>query len=317
MRSALTLLGLGLLVACGRGASDPRDAAPVRDDAAVQPDAATTLGTTFSFAVVGDTRPPDLDNLASYPEPVITKIWQDVEAFTPHPDFAVSTGDYLFASSTRTGASSTVDRQLDLYLTARAYFHNAVFAAMGNHECTGATASNCGPGSRNGVTFNCAEYLRRMVAPYGFTQPYFAYEFAASDASWTAKVVVVAANAWSPAQAAWLDQELARPTTYTFVVRHENVTATTAPGVMPSEQIIARYPLTLKIVGHTHTYKYDADHHELVCGNGGAPLSSGADYGYAIVERLAGGAIQVTEYDYMSNAQVAQFRVNADGSPAP
>jgi hypothetical protein len=48
-----------------------------------------------------------------------------------------------------------------------------------------------------------------------------------------------------------------------------------------------------------------------------APLTSGTSYGYTIVERHASRAIQVTAYDYNSNAQVQQFRVNADGTPAP
>ena len=33
---------------------------------------------------------------------------------------------------------------LDLYLAARQPYPNVQFPAMGNHECTGATASNCG-----------------------------------------------------------------------------------------------------------------------------------------------------------------------------
>jgi len=40
----------------------------------------------------------------------------------------------------------------------------------------------------------------------------------ATDGSWTSKTVFVAANAWSDAQATWLDAELAKPTTYTFLV---------------------------------------------------------------------------------------------------
>src|SRR5207248_8875749 len=53
------------------------------------------------FAIVGDTRPPSPDDTANYPTPIITKIWQDIENESPRPEFAVSTGDYMFASTFR------------------------------------------------------------------------------------------------------------------------------------------------------------------------------------------------------------------------
>jgi len=280
-----------------------------------QPDAATAYSNTFRFAVVGDTRPANEDDVTGYPTAVITKIWADVEARSPHPDFALSTGDYMFANPSMN--PGTVDKQLDLYLHARGQYTNAVFAAMGNHECTGATASNCGPSSSSGITVNYAEFMKRMLEPLGITTPYYSFAFHATDNSWTAKVVVVAGNSWSAAQNTWLDAALAMPTTYTFIVRHESSQTTDAPGVPPSETIIAKYPFTLKIVGHTHTYSHYTSSHEVVIGNGGAPLTSGANYGYVIVERLASGVIQVTDYNYDTNAQYQQFRINADGSSAP
>ena len=278
-------------------------------------DAATAYSNTFRFAVVGDTRPANEDDVNGYPNAVISGIWADVVALSPPTDFAVSTGDYMFASPS--AATPTVDKQLDIYLHARGQYKNAVFAAMGNHECTGATASNCGPGSSSGITLNYAEFMKRMLNPLGFTTPYYAFTFHATDNSWTAKIVVVAANAWNATQSTWLDTTLAMPTTYTFLIRHESSQTTDAPGVTPSETIIAKYPSTLRIVGHTHTYSHYTSSHEVVVGNGGAPLTTGANYGYVIVERLASGVIQVTDYDYSTNAQFAQFRINADGSSAP
>jgi hypothetical protein len=311
------LLALCLVAACRGGSTAPSDGKRDAPMLGPQGDAAVTYGSTFSFAVIGDTRPPNEDDVSGYPTGVITGIWHDVETFSPHPDFAVSTGDYVFANPNPQGTmTSTVDAQLDLYLGARAQFTNAVFAAMGNHECTGATASNCGPGNQFGLTPNYSEFMKRMLAPYGITKPYYAYEFAAGDGSWTAKLVVIAANAWDNGQSTWLDEELGHPTTYTFIVRHEGTTADTAPGVTPSEAIIAAHPFTLKIVGHTHTYAHDTKDHELICGNGGAPLTSGANYGYAILTRQPSGAIQVTEYDYSTNRAVDMWSVNPDGSPA-
>jgi hypothetical protein len=282
-----------------------------------QPDASPTLPALFRFAVVGDTRPPNEDDIAGYPTTVINKIWSDVEATSPRPDFAISTGDYMFANPFVPASSSTVDKQLDLYLAARAHFTNAEFPAMGNHECTGGTASNCGAGAANGITYNMGEFMKRMLNPLGITQPYYVIHFAAADHSWTAKLVFIAANAWDSTQATWLSTALAESTTYTFAIRHEGSTVSGPPGVAPSEQLLAQHPVTLRIVGHTHTYAHYASSHEVICGNGGAPLTSSSNYGYAIVERLANGDIQVSEHDYQSNSVTDQFRIHPDGTAAP
>jgi hypothetical protein len=156
-----------------------------------------------------------------------------------------------------------------------------------------------------------------MLSPNSVSQPYYVENINAADNSWTAKFVFVACNAWSSTQGTWLTNALSQSTTYTFVVRHESSSTTDAPGVTPSETIIAKYPCTLRIVGHTHEYYHSASSHEVIVGNGGAPLTGSSTYGYAIVERLASGVIQVTGYDYQSNAMTSQFRINADGSAAP
>jgi Calcineurin-like phosphoesterase len=303
-------------------ANDVHDAGDVHDaaaadaipdaPAAVPPDAAPLAG-DLRFAVVGDTRPANLDDTAHYPTAIIQQIWSDVEAASPHPSFALSTGDYMFAST----GGVEADAQLDLYLGARAAYQGTVYPALGNHECTGYTASNCGSGAADGITRNYSAFIARMLMPLGHAQPWYEVDVAPAGAGWTAKLVFVAANAWSSEQAGWLEQALARPTTYTFVIRHEGVDATTAPGVTPSQQIIDQHPLTLLIVGHTHTYRHQASAREVICGNGGAPLTSGANYGYAIVDRRGDGAIQLTAYDYASNAVVDRWAVHADGTPAP
>ena len=83
-----------------------------------------------------------------------------------------------------------------------------------------------------------------VLAPLGLTDPWYVVRISATDGSWTAKLVFVAANAWNAAQASWLEATLGEPTTYTFVVRHEGNNANTAPGVDPSNAIIAQHPLT-------------------------------------------------------------------------
>lgn len=265
------------------------------------------------FAIVGDTRPATIDDTAGYPKAVIQKIWQDVEAHNPRPYFAVTTGDYMFAKPYGSQASP----QIDLYLAARAAFTNVSFPAMGNHECTGATASNCGQGNADGVTTNYTTFLQKMLAPIGQTKPYYTLNVSGNGNAWTAKFVFVAGNAWDSAQATWFAAEMAKPTTYTFVVRHEGTTATTAPGVTPSAQIMAQHPYTLLLAGHTHTFSYSKTNKEVITGNGGAPLTGGVNYGYVIGEQRADGAIVFNEYDYSTNAVQKTFAVKADGSAAP
>ena len=137
---------------------------------------------------------------------------------------------------------------------ARAKYSGLLFPTLGNHECTGYTNSNCGSGNPDGVTNNYSAFLSNLLAPIQQTSPYYEIDVNASAGSWTAKFLFVAANAWTSAQSSWLDSTLAQPTTYTFLIRHESASANTAPGVSPAEAIMAKYPYTLSIVGHSHTY---------------------------------------------------------------
>jgi hypothetical protein len=266
------------------------------------------------FAVVGDTRPASEDDTAGYPTAIITQIYSHIDALSPRPSFAVSTGDYQFAAPA--GAEGAT--QLDLYLGARAKYSGTVFPAMGNHECTGFTASNCGAGNADGVTNNYTSFLTKLLAPINQTNPYFEIDVNAADSSWTSKLLFVAANAWTQTQADWLDHALSRQTTYTFVLRHEPAAANTAPGVTPSENILGNHPYTLAIVGHTHTYERPGPR-EVIVGNGGAPLSGGKNYGFGMVSQRDDGAIAVDMIDWSSGLADASFHfaVKADGSPAP
>lgn len=266
------------------------------------------------FAVVGDTRPANVDDTAGYPTATITKIFQAMTSLSPSPTFGVSTGDYMFATPGKGNATP----QLDLYLQARAGYAGTMFPAMGNHECTGYTASNCGQGNTDGVTENYTAFLSQMLGPIAQPKPYYAINVSGTGGAWTAKLVFVAGNAWDSGQSTWLASTLAQPTTYTFILRHEPASASTAPGVGPSEQIMAKYPYTLAIVGHTHTYQKSGAR-EVIVGNGGAPLSGTGTYGFGLVQQLATGAIQVDMIDSSTGQPVSgfTFRVNPDGSPAP
>ncbi|MGC2029848.1 MAG: hypothetical protein WA642_07500 [Steroidobacteraceae bacterium] len=273
-----------------------------------------TLGNTFRFAIVGATRPAKEDDIANYPMAIINTIWNDIETSSPHPDFAISAGTYAFSSD---GAKATESQQLSMYLAARGRFTGQFYPAMGNHECTGQLTSNCGPGNPDGTTSIYTAFMSLMLYPLRITLPYYEINLVAQDGSWTAKIVVMAANAWNSAQATWLDQTLAQPTTYTFVVRTESAFESIAPGFTPSEAIINRHPFTLEINGQPYTYAYYPTQREVIVGNGGAPLSAPVDYGFAILERLASGVLQFSEYDYQTKALNTRLRINADGSPAP
>lgn len=255
------------------------------------------------FAVVGDTRPANEDDTTNYPTTIIDTIFGDVQKVSPTIPFVVSTGDYQFSNPSGSQASA----QLAKYAAAKATYAGLQFPAMGNHECTGATASNCGSGNQNGITNNYTAFLNTLLAPIKKTSPYYSINVDSPTNAWTAKFVFVAANAWDSAQSSWLDTTLAQSTTYTFVVRHEPASANTAPGVSPAQTIMAKHPYTLSIVGHSHEYYHSSGSREVVIGNGGAPISTSQDYGYAIMRQLSNGYIQVDMYDYKTNAADTKF----------
>jgi hypothetical protein len=261
---------------------------------------------TLSFAIVGDTRPPAINDTSGYPTAIITRIFQDIEAENPRPAFGVTTGDYQFSTATGNQASP----QLDLYITARSNFSNVVFPAMGNHECTGAVTSNC---TGSTASNNFTSFQQKILQPLGKSNPYYVINVNSTNGSWTAKFVFVAANAWDSTQQSWLSNALAQPTTYTFVIRHERTSVTQAPGVSPSQAIINANPYTVLIVGHTHTYM-TLTSKQLVVGNGGAPVTGGVNYGYVVARQRADGAIVFQEKDYQSGAVNDTFAVKADGT---
>ncbi len=274
------------------------------------------------FAVVGDTRPPNSDENGAYPTQVITKIYQDVQALSPHPAFVIATGDYQYT----TPGNGNAQIQIGYYATAMKLFDGPIFAAMGNHECTGYTSSNCGSGSADGLTTNYTQFLSQILGPIQQAQPYYSIPLHAGDGSWTAKIVVIAANAWDDAQASWLTQTLQQPTTYTFVVRHEPTSADTAPGTTPSAQILSNQPYTLLLVGHTHSFEHPSDNssgwsgqncrcdtREIIIGNGGAGYGP---YGFGLVTRQTDGNITLQQYDESSNAPTGiSFTVTPAGAP--
>ncbi len=270
----------------------------------------TDQGGTVSrlyFAVVGDTRPANewksSSDESSYPYPssIISTIYSDITSLSPQPSFVVATGDYMYADPTTNEGA----KQIQLYHNAQQVYPGIVFHALGNHECTGYTKSNCGSGNSDGVTNSFTAFMNAWVTPLGHSEPYYALSFAGQDGNWTAKIVLVAPNAWDSTQSSWLTTELQKQTTFTFVVMHEPPSTTNCPNEQLAESIVRKYPLTLEINGHTHEFRFNTGSSGyggsssvfVIVGNGGAPLSGGS-YGYATVSQISDTQVVFSQFDY-------------------
>jgi hypothetical protein len=99
-------------------------------------------------------------------------------------------------------------------------------------------------------------------------------------------------------------------------MRHESVADMSEAECSASQTTIAKYPLTLLIVGHTHEYSHEASDKEIINGNGGAPLTSGTDYGYTVITRNSDGTLTVETLDYEGGSTIDSFKIDASGSAA-
>ncbi|HWL86796.1 MAG TPA: lamin tail domain-containing protein, partial [Polyangiaceae bacterium] len=170
--------------------------------------APVSLG-ALTFGIAGDTRPSSTTT-GHYPSTtnaIIRSVFSGLQS--QNVPFVVASGDYAFSS---TGAGSAVPQYND-YMSARALYSGKYLPTMGNHECNGFTDSNCPVGSFTGMT---QDYINTIVKPStGQSNPYFSALYTASNGSWSAKFIFIAANAWDTTQNSWLKATLAVPTTYT------------------------------------------------------------------------------------------------------
>jgi predicted phosphodiesterase len=303
----LLWLALGCVAGCTSSsdlvATGPTSWADLAGAASADGGSTAGGGPLLTFAVFGDSRPPNENDTANYPSAILSSIFSGIQA--SGAQFVVGTGDYMYA-----GTASAVDAQMQLYLAAQASYTNGpVYHTMGNHECNGYTDSNCPNGNE---TANVQAFMSKLV-PSGTTTPY--YRVDVDTPGGNAKLLFVAANAWSAAQQSWLSAQLADPTTYTFVVRHEPSSENTAPGVTPSDALLQGAAVTLVLYGHSHEYRRLNTQH-VISGNGGAPLSRGSHYGYLIVQQKADGNLVVTEYDQASGQPVDTFTITPEGKSA-
>jgi calcineurin-like phosphoesterase family protein len=260
-------------------------------------------GALLSFAVFGDCRPPIPEDTLQYPTMIVTGIFTRAQA--ENAQFVVGTGDYMNAF-TQLAASA----QVDAFLGARAAFQGPVYLTMGNHECMTTTTGNC-PNANESP--NAQIYMSKL-APPGSTKPYFRIDVPTPLGS--AKLIFLAANAWATEQGDWLKTQLADPTRYTFVMRHEASNDQSAPGVGPTDAILMGAPLTVAFFGHTHVYqRIDPSH--VIAGNGGAPLDSGTQYGFVLVKQRADGTLSLTAIDQATGNPIDAWNVTPDGQLAP
>jgi hypothetical protein len=261
----------------------------------------------LTFAVFGDGRPPNMNDTTGYPSTILSGIFSGAQS--KGAQFVVGTGDYMFADQ-----ESAVSAQGALLLQAEGAFTGPVYHALGNHECTGATASNCPNGNE---TPNVKFFMEKLV-PAGTANPW--YRVDVKTPLGNAKFLFLAPNAWSDAQSSWLKTQLADETTYTFIVRHEpdNSHGFGAPGLGASSSLISGTKYTLLIEGHSHEYNHVSTN-EVISGNGGAPLSgwgAGSNYGFLLVQQLVDGNLSIGEIDEATGMQTDTWKVTPTGQAA-
>ncbi len=244
--------------------------------------------TLLHFGITGDTRPPNCEDTAGYPTSVITTIAQEFEKLGLA--MALDLGDHMYVCNNDLSIATT---QMGIYMNAIKSFTGTWFMTMGNHECTG---TPCLPGSGNA---NYVSYMKAL-APIS-KLPYYTLDVQTSLGLVT--FVVIADNAWSSAQATWLEATLAAADTkakYTIVARHHPEGDSTVSTNATSVQIIRNHKFALFLTGHSHYYKHMTTDggRDLVMGTGGAPLiAGGAFHGYALIDQQADGHLKVTVYD--------------------
>ncbi len=219
----------------------------------------------------------------------------------------VSTGDYMYASTSPVTSGSAATQAQD-YVTAAAAWTGTFFPGMGNHECDGFVADNCTSTSQYP---NISAFTQTILKNAGQSNPYYSIPINSTTGDWTAKLIVVACNYWSTTQQSWLTTQLATSTTYTVLVRHENADATSTPPCFPTvPNLMASAKYDLSIVGHVHDFSATSSSKEVVVGHGGAPLTAAysGTYGFVTVEQLSTGW-QIKNYDYSTALPVTTVTI--------
>jgi hypothetical protein len=294
-------------VAC---APDPDAALPGTPDPGVLPRG--TVGANGGtverlwFATTGDTRPAGCNATSEYPQAAMARIAAAMKAL--EVQFAVDLGDHMYVCGDVGGLTSAqldvaAREQMGLYMSAIGAGPAAWWMTMGNHECGAAYAGGgCAVGGPHDANF--AAYMAALRRP----QPWYANDV--QTAQGLARFVVIADDAWSDAQSAWLSSTLddadARAK-YTILVRHHPVQGANT-GRAEIVNLLRRHKATLLLTAHRHGYEHDAESWQgrsVVVGLGGA----GGKWGFATVLQNVDGTLTFVQRDANGNPAGAPWSV--------
>jgi hypothetical protein len=252
------------------------------------------------FATTGDTRPPNCEDSAHYPTPIINAIVDAAQA--KQAQFGLDLGDHMYVCNNSLAEATT---QMNMYMQSIARFSNQWFMTMGNHECFH------GPCLAGSTQANYVAFMNAL-SPVS-SVPY--YSFNVQTRLGLATFVVLADNAWDATQAAWLERTLAIADTnakYTIIARHHPEGDTSIPTNSEAVVTIRKHKFALFLTGHNHSYTHQTTDNgrDVVIGIGGAPLlASGTFNGYAMIDQQANGQLQISVYNVAGNVVRDTFTV--------
>jgi hypothetical protein len=260
------------------------------------------------FGYTGDTRPQSPG--PSYPsglQMVINNIYTQMG--TRGVQFALDGGDHMEASNASEAAAHMAN-----YASAAALLGKPVFMTMGNHECaTAFDARDCSYAGATDNDFKLSAYLSTLQKVSGATKPY--YRFDVTTATGKAVFLVVADDAWDPAQQSWLTTQLTDADAhakYTFVTKHHPYGNTDQPTFQAIYDLVTAHKYTLFLTAHSHEYKHPAaDRRAVVMGLGGAPFDNPqqAWWGYLTAMQCSDDHIYVSVYDQATGNVEDSFNV--------
>lgn len=263
------------------------------------------------FGLLGDARPSQCNEHLDYPVAITQSIFSRLDQ--AGVQFAVDLGDHMFVCQNGSLAEATT--QMGLFMQSARRLGKTTFLTLGNHDCVSMNnPSYCG---NNGFsTPNYQAFLSALRGEGIADVPW--YSFDVDTEGGLARFVVIADNAWSPAQQSWLTATLADADArcrYIFLFRHHPIDNTDWPAFATISQIIRGVKhRTLTVTGHLHEFKIDTRNdptaRTVVVGNGGAPLAQGFGwFGYGTVEQLASGNIAIRLYDQASGNQMSAYQL--------
>jgi hypothetical protein len=158
------------------------------------------------------------------------------------------------------------------------------------------------------LTQQATAFQSLFLTPLGKSELFYTLGFTDPGHTWSAKMIFAACNFWDSTQENWLKEQLAQPTTYTLIARHQPL-GSDGPCNAQMDPMIRDAGYDVMLVGHTHTVAFSPANAQLIEGVGGAPISGTANYGFATVEQIPGSGWTIRQYDYQSQQVVNQYSI--------